>query len=95
VRSTAKNRHVLIVDDEEHVREALERVLEKEGYAVFTAADAEEALRILQARAIQLLITDHDMPGMKGVELLKQVRESHPLLAEAELVRPQEVMGPP
>jgi DNA-binding NtrC family response regulator len=78
VKSTAKNRHVLIVDDEEHVREALERVLEKEGYVVFTAADGEEALRILQARAIQLLITDHDMPGMKGVELLKQVRESHP-----------------
>jgi len=78
VKSFAKNRHVLIVDDEEHVRDALERVLEKEGYAVFTAADGEEALRILQARAIQLLITDHDMPGMKGVELLKQVRESHP-----------------
>jgi two-component system NtrC family sensor kinase len=78
VESTAKNRSVLIVDDEEHVREALERVLEKQGYAVFTAADGEEALRILQARAIQLLITDHDMPGMKGVELLKQVRESHP-----------------
>lgn len=78
MKATARNRHILLVDDEEDVRDALTRVLEKEGYTVSTAADAEAALRILQAGAIQLLITDHDMPGMKGVDLLKQVRKSHP-----------------
>ncbi len=78
MKATAKNRHVLLVDDEEHVRDALTRVMEKEGYSVSSASSAEEALRILRERAVQLLITDHDMPGMKGVDLLRLVRETHP-----------------
>ena len=69
---------VLVVDDEEHVRSSLSRVLEREGYAVTTAESGEEALSVLRGRAVQVLISDNNMPGMSGLDLFKKVRERHP-----------------
>jgi DNA-binding NtrC family response regulator len=74
----AQEKHVLVVDDEEAVRESLSVVLTREGYSVSAAESGEEALRLLKERPIQLIISDHNMPNMSGVELLKLVRERHP-----------------
>jgi len=73
-----KEKHILIVDDEEPVRASLARVLEREGYRVHSAENGEAALAVLKEEPIQLVISDHSMPQMTGVELLKLVRERYP-----------------
>ncbi|HFE46568.1 MAG TPA: sigma-54-dependent Fis family transcriptional regulator, partial [Nannocystis exedens] len=62
---------VLIVDDESSIREALQKVLTKEGLQVRVAPGGREALEILRNYPIQVMITDLRMPGMKGDDLLK------------------------
>lgn len=69
---------VLVVDDTPGIREALEKILEKEGYRVLTAADGEEAVRLLQKHEIALLLTDLKMPGIDGAELLKIAKTISP-----------------
>lgn len=66
---------ILIVDDEEGLREGLSKLLEDEGYAVKCAEDGEKALEIVRSTHIDLMLTDMRMPGMSGIELLKQVRK--------------------
>lgn len=66
---------ILIVDDEEGLREGLSKLLEDEGYAVECAEDGEKALEIVRCKHIDLMLTDMRMPGMSGIELLKQVRK--------------------
>jgi len=68
---------ILIVDDEEGLREGLGRILEDEGYAVLAAENGEQALEILQHAHIDLVLTDMRMPGMDGIELLKKIHERH------------------
>jgi two-component system response regulator (stage 0 sporulation protein F) len=68
---------ILIVDDEEGLREGLGKLLESEGYAVLSAENGEQALEILQRSRIDLVLTDMRMPGMDGIELLKKIRERH------------------
>ena len=75
----ANERVILLVDDEESVRDALEGVLSREGYKVLQADSGEAGLRVLkEERGVQLVISDHNMPGMTGIEFLKLVRERHP-----------------
>lgn len=69
---------ILIVDDEEGLREGLSKLLESEGYAALSAESGEQALEILQQSHIDLVLTDMRMPGMDGIELLKKIRERHP-----------------
>lgn len=76
--SVAPPRTILVVDDEEHVRTALARVLRGQGYTVLTAEGGHEALEILRERPVQLLISDQNMPGTTGIELFKEARRSHP-----------------
>ncbi len=76
---------VLIVDDEVNVLSSLERTLRNEEYAVLTASSATEALDILQAKSVDLIISDLGMPGMNGLELLKIVKEKHPAVARIVL----------
>ena len=74
-----KEKTILVVDDEETVRESLAAVLEREGYRVLLAEGGEEGLAVLKENpGIQLLISDHNMPGMTGIEFLKLVRERYP-----------------
>jgi len=70
-------RVILIVDDEEGLRDGLSKLLEDEGYAVLSAESGEQALEILQGFHIDLVLTDMRMPGMDGIELLKKMRERH------------------
>jgi DNA-binding NtrC family response regulator len=74
-----KERNILVVDDEDTVRDSLAAVLGREGYTVELAESGERGLQVLKARPdIQLVIRDHNMPGMSGVEFLKIIRERHP-----------------
>ena len=74
-----KEKNILVVDDEETVRESLAAILEREGYRVFQAESGDEGLRVLkETPGIQLVISDHNMPGMSGIEFLKLVRERSP-----------------
>jgi DNA-binding NtrC family response regulator len=71
-------RKVLIVDDEENVRNALRRSLRKQGYEMYFAAEPSEALTLLAQQPVDLVLSDHLMPNMTGLELLKIVRDRHP-----------------
>ena len=72
--------HILVVDDEELYRRALERILQRVGYTVSSARDANEALSILTSTPIELVLTDVKMPGVDGLELLRQIHEIDPEL---------------
>ena len=69
---------VLVVDDEATARATLADILADQGYAVETAADGNNALVKLEAFNPHVVLTDLDMPGMTGMELLKRVRDSNP-----------------
>jgi DNA-binding NtrC family response regulator len=66
---------VLVVDDEELYRRALERILKRVGYEVVTARDASEAMGIVSSQPIDLVLSDVQMPGINGLELVRQVHE--------------------
>ena len=70
--------HVLVVDDEELYRNALERILGRAGHQVHTARNASEALGIVSSEPIDLVLCDVKMPGINGIELVRQLREVEP-----------------
>jgi DNA-binding NtrC family response regulator len=70
--------HVLVVDDSEGYRAALERMLARAGYSVATARDGAEALATLAAHATDLVLCDVKMPGISGHELVRQVHDVNP-----------------
>jgi DNA-binding NtrC family response regulator len=69
---------LLIVDDVPEILEALQRKLDRQGYAVFTAPGVPEAMRLLAQAAVDLVITDMKMPGVSGLELIRYIRENLP-----------------
>lgn len=74
----SNNFRVLIVDDERSITMLLSRILGEDGYEVRTALSGEEAKGIISAFAPNLVITDLRMPGMSGLDLMKQVRAGRP-----------------
>jgi YesN/AraC family two-component response regulator len=75
---TDKKIDILVVDDEEMMRELLEDVLVMEGYAVDTAEDGQTALSKVKDAPPLLVISDIKMPRMNGFELLKSIKERFP-----------------
>ncbi len=71
-------RLILVVDDEEPQRRVLAGFLKKRGYAVETAGDADEAMKVVSSRTVDLVLTDLRMPGKTGVELVDAVRGANP-----------------
>jgi CheY-like chemotaxis protein len=73
---------ILVVDDEKEIRSLVRLLAERAGYRVAEAANAEEALAILQERVFepQLLLTDIVMPGMSGLSLAAQAHHMKPTL---------------
>jgi len=69
---------ILVVDDEQIIRESLSFILKKEGYNVEEAANGKEALANHELHPFDIIITDIEMPEMKGVDLLKQIRQRTP-----------------
>src|ERR1043166_1560484 len=73
---------VLVVDDEEPIRNALKRYLTKQSFVVHTAASGEEALDTLRANEdVALMLCDIRMAGMSGVDIVPQALELSPDLA--------------
>ena len=70
----ADETRVLIVDDDEDVREHLALVLRASGYAVRTAADGAEALRTMEQGAASIVLSDYIMPNVDGIELCRALR---------------------
>lgn len=66
---------ILIVDDEEHIRELIRFYLDKEGFSVVQAASGEEALHLLENEYIDLAIVDIMMPVMDGFQLVEEMKE--------------------
>jgi PAS domain S-box-containing protein len=71
-------RRVLLVDDEEGVRRSTRRLLERRGYTVVEADSAAHALAILEGTTVDVLLTDHAMPGGTGRDLVRDVIDRHP-----------------
>ena len=79
-----KNAHLLIVDDEENIRSALRRVLRRE-YKLSFAASGPEALQLLKTERPDVIISDHLMPEMTGLEFLKRCRLLYPQIGRIVL----------
>ncbi len=75
---TVSNTRILVVDDEAHVRQSIDKALTKEGYAVQQAANGAEALEFLRAEPVHLAICDLRMPHMDGLEFLQAARAMRP-----------------
>lgn len=73
--STKKER-ILVVDDSPDTLEVLERNLASQGFRIFTASNVAEAIKILDANPVDLVITDLRMPGASGIDLVRHVREN-------------------
>jgi len=69
---------LLIVDDDQGMRENLAELFGSLGYEVRTAANTPEALGILEEQDVDLLLTDYKMPGPTGVELIEAARKRRP-----------------
>jgi len=71
---------VLVVDDEDNFRESLRDRLRFRGYAVETASTGEEGLKMLDQRDFDVVVLDLRMPGMDGLECLKQMKATKPMM---------------
>ncbi len=76
-----KKRTILVVDDEPMILRLLETTFPASSYEVLTASSGAEALAWLERQAVSLVISDHKMPEMTGVELFQQVRQRWPACA--------------
>ncbi|NWG01942.1 MAG: sigma-54-dependent Fis family transcriptional regulator [Syntrophaceae bacterium] len=74
--NSSKKDSILVVDDAPDTLELLQRNLESQGYQVFTASDANKAIKILETTAMDLVITDLKMPGASGIDLIRHIREN-------------------
>jgi CheY-like chemotaxis protein len=66
--------HILVVDDDASVRYVVTTLLQRAGFRVTEAEDGEAAWEILQTTPFDLLVTDHNMPRLTGLELLRRIR---------------------
>ncbi len=74
--SPTSKESILVVDDALSTLEVLERNLKTEHYQVFTASSVPEAIRVLEATPVDLVITDLKMPEVSGIDLVRHVREN-------------------
>ncbi len=66
-------KRILVVDDDDPIRLLIEMELQEEGYEVITASNAKDALKLVEAEPLDLVILDIRMPGMDGLEALPRI----------------------
>ncbi len=71
-------KHILVVDDEKLLLLTTKIILQRAGYQVTTALDGYEALRLLHSKHYTLVIVDLRMPGLDGMDLILEIRKTHP-----------------
>lgn len=76
--ATLMKTKILLLDDEVNILRALERVLRRADYDVYSSTDAANALQLLQQHDIKIIISDYRMPGMNGAEFLKLAKKQQP-----------------
>jgi len=76
-KSAPSRANVLVVDDEEGIRETIQEAVRHAGYSCRTAANGEEALQLLENEQVDLMIADIRMPGLNGFELTKIVKDKY------------------
>jgi len=69
--------HILVVDDDRHIRSVLQQGITRAGYDCLIASSAEGALRLLEEKDIDVVITDINMPGLNGDELTRIVKQKY------------------
>ena len=69
--------HILIVDDDDAIRESMQDFIEKSGFNSFTASSAEEALELLKINSVQVVITDIILPGKDGLQLTDAIKKNY------------------
>src|SRR5258708_31026675 len=72
---------ILIVEDNDVFRRPLQRALEAAGFEVVAVPSAEDALDVLDRSTVDLLLTDHRLPVMDGVQLISRIKATHPAVA--------------
>lgn len=78
VFSILKHMNILLIDDDEWIRDSLKLFFEAEGCHILALETAEEGLEALHCQDYDIIITDYKLPGMDGVEFFKQIQNSHP-----------------
>lgn len=81
---------ILLVDDEAEIRELVGEFLQRRGYRIKTAASGEEGLAAIRNAPPDLVLLDVYMPGMNGVEMLRQASRSHPKVGVIMLTASQD-----
>jgi heterodisulfide reductase subunit A len=70
--------HILIIDDEESVRDSMGQVLRKEGYQVKEAVEGKTGLSLFSCETFEVVFLDLKLPGIKGMDVLSQIKEASP-----------------
>ena len=76
--SALRSMKVLLVDDDEWIRDSLCIYFESEGCRIHAQATAEDGLNTLNRQKFDVIISDYRLPGMDGVEFFQKIRKSHP-----------------
>ena len=71
---------ILVVDDEQNFLELMMRILSKRGFAVKTASNGDEALKLLEQQSFDLALLDIKMGPMNGIQLLEKIKERQPMV---------------
>jgi len=78
LRAREHRRTLLLVDDEDNILSALKRLLRRDGYQIVTARNGPEGLQRLAEHPVDVILSDQRMPGMSGVEFLRQAKALYP-----------------
>jgi two-component system, probable response regulator PhcQ len=73
-----KKHTILIVDDEEMILKSIRRALRNEDYQILTAINGKKGLAVLEDHDVHLVISDQKMPGINGIDFLKQIKKDYP-----------------
>ncbi len=99
--SRIKNMKILLVDDDEWIRDSLSIFFESEGCNLLTFETAEEAMEAVKQQVYDIVISDYKLPGMDGLEFLRRVKEKQPNIfkilitayTDGELLKEAKTMG--
>lgn len=69
---------ILIIDDDQALRDSLRRTLRRDGYTVLEAAEGGEGLKVVKSHPVDVVLVDLFMPGKEGLETIGELRRSHP-----------------